>query len=189
VGSTQHRTWRHPETVLKAMVIAVTALLILLVGALVLLVRGSGGQSAPPPPVEVGAPAPELDAEMLDGTPVTLSGLRGRPVWLNFWATWCAPCKAEMPELVSVGKEAKASGIRLIAVDVGESRGTVQSFLETAGYAELPAAIDRDGRTNASYRVYGLPTHVFIDSTGIVRRAEVGPMSATEMRDAVRSLR
>ena len=109
-------------------------------------------------PLRVGAPAPEFAVTALDGERLTLSGLRGRPVWLNFWATWCQPCRAEMPELVAVGQEARASGVRLIAIDVGESPEEVRAFLERGKYQGLPAALDPDLRAAGAYRAFAFPS-------------------------------
>lgn len=165
-----------------------TLLLVSLLALLALQGPPSEGSAEPAAGVRVGAPAPDFEAAMLDGGRVTLADLRGRPVWLNFWASWCVPCKEEMPELVAVGKEAESEGVRLISVDMGEDEETVRGFLSRNGYRDLPVALDRTGDISQAYGVYNLPVHVFIDSRGIVRRTELGKMDAAEMREAVGGL-
>lgn len=139
--------------------------------------------------LRIGSPAPDFGLQGLDGSPISLRSFRGRPAWINFWATWCTPCRAEMPELVTVAAEARGRGIEMVAVDVAESPNDVSAYLRQGDYTSLRVALDPDGRVAAAYRVYGLPTHIFIDSEGIVRNINVGAMSADGMRESVRTLR
>jgi thiol-disulfide isomerase/thioredoxin len=163
----------------------------LLVGVVLLLVRSPSAERSalPKPAVEVNRPAPEFELRTLDGKTVRLSDLRGQPVWLNFWAVWCGPCRQEMPDVVAQGERAAANGVRLLAIDTGEGERQVREYLKTSGYTQLPAALDTDGSVAAKYGVLGLPTHVFIDSEGVVRKVNLGPMDGEAMARAAGELR
>lgn len=136
----------------------------------------------------IGQKAPDLKVQTLDGRTLTLAELRGKPVWLNFWVSSCAPCRAEMPELIAVGQEAGAEQVRLVALNMGETRTQVRGYLAESGYKALPVVLDSTLDATSAYRVYNLPTHVFIDFEGIVRRVHVGKMSASAMRAALQDL-
>lgn len=168
---------------------AVLALLLVLLAAGVVWSRlndGGGGSSLGG--VAVGEPAPEFSLRTLDGDTVGLSSLRGRPVWLNFWATWCAPCKAEIPAMLAVSGEAGPGGVQLVAVNMAEEGADVERYLDANGFRALRTVLDEDGGVSASYGVSGLPTHVFIDARGRVRRVERRALDAAEMRAALESL-
>jgi thiol-disulfide isomerase/thioredoxin len=124
----------------------------------------------------------------LDGGALRLSELRGQPVWLNFWASWCVPCRAEMPDLAVVGPEAERRGVRLVAINAGERPEVARAFIEGAGLDSLPVALDPDGEATAAYRLYSFPTHVFIDSDGVIREVTVRLLNAADMRQAVARL-
>ncbi len=163
----------------------------LVVGLILLFINSTSAQRAalPKPKVDVNQPAPDFQLRTLQGETVKLSELRGQPVWLNFWAAWCAPCRQEIPDLIAEGKKAGDQGVRLLTIDTGEGEQEVRRYLKTSGYSELPTALDQDGSVASAYGVLGLPTHVFIDSQGTVRRVNLGPMSADAMRRAVSELR
>lgn len=149
-----------------------------------------GGQrTEEPSQLEVGAPAPELELRTLEGETVTLSSLRGSPVWLSFWSTECAPCGEQLPDLVTVGREARERGVKLLAVNVGEKPAVVRAYLRHAGYGGLSVALDPEYTAAAAYGVYYMPAHAFVDSGGVVRRVEAKKLSEGEMRGAVRDLR
>lgn len=150
--------------------------------------RSSDAPSGPQSTLREGQPAPNFEVQTLDGKQLKLADLRGAPVWLNFWAESCAPCRAEMPELLSVGKEAQARGVRLLALNVGEAPERVSGYLGRAGLDGLPVALDRLGRASTAYKVYYMPTHVFIDAKGRIHEVQVGKLSADGMRKALRGL-
>jgi thiol-disulfide isomerase/thioredoxin len=104
-----------------------------------------------------------------------LTDFAAHPVLLNFWATWCGPCRAEMPEFQRFQEQA-GSTATVIGVDLQEDGGSVQTFLRTYGIS-YRIALDEDGRTRARYAVTGLPTTVFVDSSGILRDRVVGPLT------------
>jgi peroxiredoxin len=138
--------------------------------------------------VDIGQRAPELVAgpdidesvRGLDGETITLASLRGRPVWLVFWATWCPPCQAETPDLQRTYEAHVDEGLELIAIDVQEPADVVAEYMDTYGLS-YTGALDPSGAIMRAYGVFGLPTHYFIDAKGIIRDRFYGPMSRDEM--------
>ena len=121
-----------------------------------------------------GAPAPLLD---LDGRPVRLADLRGRPVWLNFWASWCPPCQAETPTIRDLAAAYAPQGLEVIGVSVQEAtEDDVRAYAEKYGL-DYTVAADLAGDVFRRYRVYGLPTHYFIDEDGVIRSIVQGPVT------------
>jgi cytochrome c biogenesis protein CcmG/thiol:disulfide interchange protein DsbE len=125
------------------------------------------------PAPRVGKPAPDFRVAGLDGTPIELSALRGHPVWINFWATWCPPCRAESPEIEAASEQYRDQGLVVVAIDVGEDPGTVRDYVQRAGLT-YPVGGDPTTDVAATYRVTGLPTHVFVDADGVVRDIRMG---------------
>lgn len=125
----------------------------------------------------VGFRAPDVTGiDVLTGEQVTLSQLRGKPVLLNFWATWCPPCKEEMPDLARTSRDL-AGVAHVIAVgDGSEAPGTLQDFLTAEGIEGL-AVLHDAGEGMSAYRVRSLPSTYFIDADGIIRAG--GPMVLT----------
>jgi thiol-disulfide isomerase/thioredoxin len=156
--------------------------LTMLVGGLAAwLVMGSGGQrileSLPgnaPRPVEVGNPAPDFRLATPNGGSLALSELRDKVVVLNFWATWCVPCRAEMPALENVYRELGPQGLVVVGVDVQESAEQVLAFLPEVGVT-FPIVLDSDTRLATRYRATGLPATFIVDRTGTVRDIRLGP--------------
>lgn len=112
-----------------------------------------------------GDQAPDFVLTDLDGNEVKLSDYRGKGVFLNFWGTWCPPCKREMPFMNSQYKEYKDKGVVVIAVNAGESRFVVEKFNEDYGL-EFPMVIDNDSQVLDAYNIDPLPTTFLIDKDG-----------------------
>ena len=123
---------------------------------------------------EEGALAPDFLLERLDGGELRLSDFRGQPVVLNFWATWCAPCRKEMPQFVEAYHRLKDQGLVVIGLNLQEGKSIVEPFARDFGM-DFPIAIDRDGEVGDEYRLLGLPTTFFIDREGVVRSVFTGP--------------
>ena len=137
-----------------------------------LVLTGCEGSPAP----LVGRPAPDFALNDLDGNPVNLRDLRGKVVVLNFWATWCPPCRAEMPEIEAIHQQYKDKGVTVIGIDIRETVAEVRDFIEDGGLS-WTFVIDRTGAVAAGYAVSAIPTSFFIDAAGIVRAIEVGAMT------------
>lgn len=135
-----------------------------------------------------GAPAPAFALTALDGQTVRLSDLRGKVVMLNFWATWCGPCSAEMPNIEKVYQNYRDQGVVILAINQGEFAEQVR------GYADLyqlhfPILLDESTEVGRLYRVRALPTTFFIDRDGIIRQVQIGgPMSVEFIEKQIKSL-
>jgi peroxiredoxin len=121
-----------------------------------------------------GALAPDFLLESMDESELRLSDLRGQPVVVNFWATWCKPCRQEMPRFVEAYDEHAGDGLVVVAVNLQEGKGIVRPFAEDYGM-DFPIAVDRDGEVGDRYRLLGLPTTYFIDREGVIRSVFTGP--------------
>ncbi|HEY8489577.1 MAG TPA: TlpA disulfide reductase family protein [Dehalococcoidia bacterium] len=135
------------------------------------------GQPAAP---EVNRAAPDFQLRTLDGGTVRLSDLRGRPVVINFWATWCPPCREEMPLLVDAHQAHQDQGLVILAVNVRESEGQARAFAEEFGL-DFPVAMDVRGEVADRYRTYQFPESYFIDREGVIRSKAIGGMSAGDL--------
>jgi cytochrome c biogenesis protein CcmG/thiol:disulfide interchange protein DsbE len=146
--------------------------------------------------LEIGQRAPELSGEAdgkpialtnLDGKPLSLASLKGRPVWINFWATWCPPCREETPTLRDAYEAHKSEGLVLVAVDVQEDAGTVRQYATTYGLT-YEIGLDTTGAIFRAYRVFGLPTHYFIDRDGVVRGRYYGPLNRQQVEEQLKPI-
>ncbi len=132
---------------------------------------------AEPPRLEgarVGDQAPDFTLSDTGGNLVSLSDLKGKGVILNFWATWCGPCRQEMPLLQKAFEDHGDEGLVVVGVDVGEQAEPVQAFFKELGLT-FPALLDADQEISRLYRVYGLPTTFFLDRQGVINYVLVGP--------------
>jgi len=123
-------------------------------------------------PVKEGEPAPDFALLTPDGETVRLSDLRGKPVMVNFWATWCGPCKIEMPLFIDAYNKHKDKLV-ILGVDVQETPDQVKLFATQMGLT-FPLVIDPDGSVSTIYQVRGLPTTIFVNADGVVEAAHRG---------------
>jgi thiol-disulfide isomerase/thioredoxin len=140
---------------------------------------------SPVPGLSVGSLAPELGGTLPDGTTwqltdidgkaIRLADLRGKGVWLNFWASWCPPCQQETPTLREVAASYRDRGVVLIAVDVQETADVARSYTRQYGLGYTIGA-DLAARAFGAYRVYALPTQFFIGPDGVIRSIVQGPL-------------
>ena len=158
---------------------AFVALLLLVLGACSVIPLNLGsessGASGRPTAVKIGELAPEIDLPSLGGDQITLSKLQGHPIIVNFWATWCGPCRQEFPALVRKYKQYQEQGLVIVAVNTGDpnSDDGVLTFARNT-LVNFPIVRDTDERAARMYNVRGLPTSIFIDRKGIVRDILVG---------------
>ena len=131
--------------------------------------------------------APDFTLPTLDGDEITLSDLRGRPVLINFWATWCPPCRFEMPAMQRVYEQYKDQGFVILAVNYRESADQVKPFVEELGLT-FPVLLDETGNVATQYRVIGLPSSYFVDKEGRVQTVQVGAMTEAFMEEQVQRL-
>ena len=138
------------------------------------------------PGLSIGSLAPELSRVLPDGTtyqlssidghPIRLADLRGKGVWLNFWASWCPPCQQETPTLRDVADLYRDRGVVLVAVDVQETVAVAQGYAQRYGLRYTIGG-DVAGQVFRTYRVYALPTQFFIGPAGVIRSVVQGPLS------------
>ncbi len=147
--------------------------LLVIILSLVVLLAGCGGQN----PL-LGKPAPDFQLTSLDGQPVSLSDLKGNPVLINFWATWCPPCRGEMPYLQQIYEKWQIMGLVLLAINIQESSSDVEGFMQSQGLS-LPVLLDSDGAIAAQYGIEAIPATFFIDSEGTVQEVKVGAFQST----------
>lgn len=139
------------------------------------------------PAVEVGRAAPDFQLRTLDGGTVRLSDLRGQTVVINFWASWCQPCRQEMPEIVRAWDGRTDQGFALLAVNLQEAEGPVRGFVDQFGM-RFPIAFDRGGEVARTFRTKELPASVFIDREGVIRAIKFGPVTADYLRDQLAAM-
>lgn len=118
--------------------------------------------------------APDFTLKDLKGTQVTLKNFKGRVVFLNFWATWCPPCRREMPSMERLYKQLKDRDFTMLAVDMQESEKQVRAFISEFSLS-FPALLDLNGDISSLYGIVGLPTTYIIDREGKIIGKAVGP--------------
>ncbi|MDH5679257.1 MAG: TlpA family protein disulfide reductase [Nitrospinota bacterium] len=128
------------------------------------------------PPKPKPAPAPKFQLDGLDGKPVALGDYAGKPLIVNFWATWCAPCIKEMPVLENFYHLKKGEGLELLMVNVKESRSVVEKFMRQNNFS-LDVALDEDGKATDEFQVFGLPCTYFIDKNGVIQNRHMGSIT------------
>lgn len=139
-------------------------------------------QQAPPadnkkasekPPME-GLKAPDFTLPMLDGKEVKLSDYAGKIVFLNIWATWCAPCKEEMPSMQKLYELMRGKDFVMLAISIDEKKETVEAFMKENNLT-LPVALDQQQKVSPQYRITGVPETFLIDKNGMVMHHLIGP--------------
>ncbi len=144
--------------------------------------------AALPPQPRKGFPAPDFEGTTLDGEMVRLRDLRGHAVVLNFWATWCPPCRFEMPAIEQVANRYAERGLVVLLINQGEPPNVIRPFLDEMGVTQ-PVVIDNGEIGARLYRVRGLPTTVFIHPDGMIEDVVVGgPMSEAFLEEKVNSI-
>ncbi|WP_246939576.1 TlpA family protein disulfide reductase [Bacillus pinisoli] len=132
--------------------------------------------------------APDFSLQTLSGESVRLSELKGKKVFINFWASWCPPCKDEMPEIQEFHE--KYPDIMVLAIDLRnteKSDEVVKEFIEENGYT-FPVLLDQKGKVGESYKVLTLPTSFFINTNGEIQYKFIGPLTLEKMEEMVNSL-
>lgn len=123
----------------------------------------------------------------LEGKELSLSDLKGKKVFLNFWATWCPPCKAEMPEIEELYQETKDSDLVIVAIEIGEPLDTVKSFIDSNKY-NFKVLLDLNQNVASQYGITSIPTSYFIDVDGNIISKSLGAMDIDQMRAYIKTL-
>ena len=127
---------------------------------------------------EIDNPAPDFVLNDLSGNPVKLSDLKGRLVVLNFWATWCTPCRTEMPEFQEIYRQNQPDLV-VLGINLEQSPAEIQDFISQLGIT-YPILLDEEGLVAGLYKVIQLPNPFFIDREGIIRKRHIGFLSSDQ---------
>ncbi len=151
------------------LLVGVALVTTLVIVAFVALTRPGGETSA----IAKGQPAPNITGTALDGSTVDLASLRGKPVVINFWASWCGPCQQEMPLLAQKAQEHADSGLQIVGVLSDDTADNGRAF-ETKYGATWPSVIDGNGAIKQAYQVIGRPQSYFVDRNGVLQSIQIG---------------
>ncbi len=198
-GPFTKRTNRSPIFILMV-VVAVLAMPSLLVGCSGPLASGpkaqpvpqggatTGSQLAENRPPAVGVIAPDFALKDANtGQTVTLSSLRGKPVWINFWASWCPPCKLEMPDMQAAYEQYKSQSLVMLGVDIQESADTVKQFTTSHKYG-WTFLLDADGHLTDRYLIQSIPTHLFVSKDGVIKAIHAGPVGKDNLKGYIEEI-
>jgi peroxiredoxin len=133
---------------------------------------------------EIGAVAPPFELTTTAGDKVNLSTLRGSPILVNFWATWCEPCRVELPGMELVYRDYQAKGLHILAVNLGESSDTAKSWADEFGLT-FDLLLDRNQQIAALYQLRGQPSTYVISPEGIITQIFYGPASQDGLQAAI----
>lgn len=153
-------------------------------------VPASGKTGGVIPSPREGFSAPDFTLELLGGGQIMLSDLRGKAVVINLWASWCPPCKAEMPAIQNVYEKNKERGLEVLAVNTTyqDSERAAASFINEFSLT-FPIPLDRTGTVSRQYQLRALPSTFFVDRQGVIQKVIIGgPMSETTIQTAVEEI-
>ena len=146
---------------------------------------------APSASAQPGAPSGEqannFTLSDLNGKKVSLSDFRGKSVYLNFWASWCPPCRGEMPDIEKVYQQYKDKDFVVLAVNLGEDKNTVQKFISQNNYS-FRVLLDSNQKVADDYSINAIPVSYFIDKNGNVMEKRIGALSPEEIQSYVKAL-
>ena len=135
---------------------------------------------------QVGKPAPAFSLPSTQRSTISLAALRGKPVYVNFFASWCGPCNSEAPSIGKLRAEYTKRGLQVVGIDEMDASGAGAAFQKKYGAPYALVAIDDGGTVGRSYGTVAMPVHVFIDRRGIVRTYRIGEMSPAEIDAAIK---
>jgi peroxiredoxin len=135
--------------------------------------------------LSVGSPAVPFELKSLDGKPVSLADFRGKPLVINFFASWCDPCREEMPLINELASKGVKDGYSVLGIAVEDSRAAVTEYAREAKLV-FPIALDLNSRVKRAYRIFGPPATYFIDDKGVIKDMVIGPITRERAYEAMR---
>lgn len=148
---------------------------LVVIGGALLLISSSGG---------FATSAPDFEATTLTGEPVRLSDYRGQVVMLNFWATWCPPCRAEMPGIQAAYEQRQDEGFTVLAINNAETPSQIQPFVQALGL-NFPIVLDTTAELQRTFAIRGYPTSIFVDPQGTVYATHPGFVSEDQLESYI----
>ena len=141
--------------------------------------ESAASTSAPLPDIglAIGDRFPDFKVESLAGGTLPLASYAGRPLFVNFWATWCGPCRIELPEMEAIWASREFGDLAIIAISIGERRDTVETFVTEEIPLTFDVGIDPSGRFKDTYNIIGMPTSYFLDTRGVIKDVNIGGMN------------
>ena len=128
-----------------------------------------------------------MPVPQLGGGEIALSNLRGKPVWVNFMASWCPPCRDELPIMNGLAARYAETGLVVLAIDVREDEAVVDAFIREMNVT-FPVGLDGDGTAQSDWGAFALPVHYWIDAEGIVRDGALGGIGPDVMAEGLESI-
>jgi thiol-disulfide isomerase/thioredoxin len=146
-----------------------------------------GGSPDPGAAFGIGQPAPPLAVPQLGGGEIALANLRGKPVWVNFMASWCPPCRDELPIMNGLAARYADTGLVVLAIDVRENEEVVDAFIREMNVT-FPVGLDSDGTAQSDWGAFALPVHYWVDAEGIVQDGALGGIGPDVMAEGLESI-
>ena len=143
-------------------------------------------QAAPNPGPAVGRTAVAFNVQTIDGKSVTLDTFRGKPLVVNFFASWCDPCRDEMPLINELAAKGARDGYAVLGIAVEDSRAAITEYVKEAKI-NFPVALDLNSIVKRSYRIFGPPATFFIDGQGVIRDVILGPITRERAVEALKN--
>ncbi|HEY7637026.1 MAG TPA: TlpA disulfide reductase family protein [Gemmatimonadales bacterium] len=131
-----------------------------------------------------GDTAPAFTLKTLEGSLASLADYAGHPVLINFWASWCKPCRSEMPLIIAAHRAHQGVGLAVLAIDLTDQEGSTKDIrkFQTEFQMPFPVLLDEKGKARKLYALRGVPTSVFVGADGVVRRVNPGPISEATLQ-------
>mgnify|MGYP001218577283 CR=1 FL=1 len=163
--------------------------LIVMVSVLTIILVSVALAAGPKPAPQIGRVAPDFSLKSTEGSTINLKSVIGKNkvTILNFWATWCPPCRGEIPEFVEFAQKYQSEKVALVAVNLQEDSKKVREFANNAGM-NFPILLDSNGKVAQTYQIYAIPTTLFIDGSGVVREKVEGALSLSRLESIYRKL-